>query len=287
MAAIDEDRLSNATFQRIATMVEEEAGIQLPGSKHVMVEGRLRRAARDFHLDGIESFCRQAMLSGRRSPEWRALLDALTTNKTDFMREPAHFDLLSRRVVPELLTQRRSRPLLKVWSAAASTGAEAWSAAMTLAAMPGAGDRFDFSVLGTDLSERVLHKAESAIYTAEELAPLPSDWRARWTRSGVTPQTRGLARIVPGLRRRARFARMNLMERDYPVDQDVDVIFLRNVLIYFDRDTQARVIAQLVSHLRPGGVLLLGHAEPFVGEMHEVETIAPASFRKRRQEEHR
>lgn len=281
------DRLSKATYTRVAAMVQEESGIQLPLSKLVMVEGRLRREAREFELDTVEAFCALALREGRTSREWRRLIDALTTNKTDFMREPAHFDLLARTIVPDLLAARAGRPRLKVWSAAASTGAEAWSIAMTLASIPGAGEDFDFSILGTDLSERVLRIAQEAVYPEEELAPVPPEWRLRWTRAGRSEETRGRVRIAPALRRRARFARLNLMDPDYPVDRDVDVIFLRNVLIYFDKPTQARVISRLLSHLRPGGALLLGHAEPFTGPVNLVETIAPASYRKRAEERSR
>ncbi|MGG7565344.1 CheR family methyltransferase [Rhodovulum sp. DZ06] len=261
---LHDDRLSPEDFARVSALAQQETGIQLPPSKRVMLEGRLRRCARDAGATSLSSWCAGVLSSGRGGSEWRRLIDAVTTNKTDFMREPAHFELLRTRIVPELLRGRARR--LKVWSAACSTGAEPWSIAMTLGDLKQDGaQEFDFAILGTDISEQALRRAAQGIYPSQETAPVAPLTANRWLRRGRSGDMAGQVRIAAELRRRVSFARINLMDDRYPVDDDVDVIFLRNVLIYFDRETQGRVIGRLLRHLRPGGCLLLGHAEPYVG----------------------
>jgi len=206
----------------------------------------------------------------------------VTTNKTDFFREPEHFELMRTRMVPELLALRsRERdPLLKVWSAASSTGAEAYTCAMVLADMVKQTRNFRFAILGTDVSTDVLDHARRAVYPADQIVPVPQNMQAQyllWARkNGVRPDVR----IVPELRRLTQFHRLNLMDQSYPFDHDVDIILLRNVLIYFDKADQAKVINRLVGHLRPGGYLLLGHSESMIGTSIPVQQVAPAVFQR-------
>ncbi len=183
--------------------------------------------------------------------------------------------------MPDLLSRRTERaPLLKVWSAASSTGAEAYTIAMVLADMAAARRNFRFAVLGTDISTDVLEAGRRAIYPAELVAPVPPGMQSRYLMHARQPGTRPDVRIVPELRRQVRFDRLNLMDANYPYDRDVDIIFLRNVLIYFDKQDQASVIARLVGHLRPGGYLLLGHSESMIGTSITMRQIAPAVFQK-------
>lgn len=153
---------------------------------------------------------------------------------------------------------------LKAWSAASSIGAEAYTMAMVLDDMARRGDRFSFSILGTDISTEVLTAAASGIYSHEMLAPIPPDFRRRYVMD-ARDAVRAEGRIVPELRRQISFQRLNLMDEQYAVDSDVDVIFCRNVLIYFDKPTQKAVIARLARHLRPGGYLIVGHSESMAG----------------------
>ena len=178
--------------------------------------------------------------------------------------------------MPDLLDLRSAerRPLLKIWSAASSTGAEAYTLAMVLADLAGERKDFGFSILGTDISTNVLEQATRAVYPAELVAPVPAMMQSR------RPDARRQVRIVPELRRLVRFQRLNLMDSTYPFDRDVDVILLRNVLIYFDKSDQEQVIQRLVSHLRPGGYLLLGHSESMIGTAVTMRPIAPAVFQK-------
>jgi chemotaxis protein methyltransferase CheR len=139
---------------------------------------------------------------------------------------------------------------------------------------------FRLAVLGTDVSTAVLETAERAVYSADMVAPVPGGMQSRYLMRSRDSQSRDLVRIVPELRRHVRFERLNLMDTSYPVDRDVDVIFLRNVLIYFEKETQEQVVRRLLSHLRPGGFLILGHSESMIGTTMQLPQFAPGVFQK-------
>lgn len=279
--AEDTDHLNYRDFQRIANLIGSEIGIKLPPAKRVMVEGRLRKRVRALGLASFADYCAHLFDRDGMDKEWVHLVDAVTTNKTDFFREPEHFDLLEQKLVPTLLAERGERnPLIKIWSAAASSGAEAYTIAMVLQDMVAQRNDFRYAILGTDISTSVLAQAERAVYAAEMVAPVPASKLARYVMHARRPSARPEVRIVPELRRRTQFARLNLMDADYPFDRDVDVIFLRNVLIYFDKKDQEAVINRLVGHLRPRGYLILGHSESMIGTSITMRQVAPAVFQK-------
>jgi chemotaxis protein methyltransferase CheR len=279
---VDSDHLSVADFNRIATLISSKVGIKLPPAKRLMVEGRLRKRVRARGFDTFDSYCHSLFKGDGLAAELPYLINAVTTNKTDFFREPEHFDLLEERIVPSLLDGRRAEraPLLKFWSAASSTGAEAYTIAMLLADLAAARGDFRFAVLGTDISTAVLAQAQRAVYPAEMIAPVPADKQGRYIMRARHVGNRPEVRIVPEIRRLVRFAQLNLMDASYPFDRDVDVIFLRNVLIYFERHDQEAVIRRLIGHLRPGGYLLLGHSESMIGTSIAIRQVAPAVFQK-------
>jgi chemotaxis protein methyltransferase CheR len=173
----------------------------------------------------------------------------------------------------------RKNANLKIWSSASSTGMEAYTTAMVLDDMTRNGSRFQYRILGTDISTAVLRLAKTAIYTRDVLAPVPEPFVKRYFLSS-RDKSRGEVRVVPELRRMTHFMRMNLMEASYPVDRDVDIIFCRNVLIYFDRQTQRKVVDQLCSHLRPGGYLMVGHSESMIhNTVPSLKQVQPTIFR--------
>lgn len=257
------DRLRDQHFNHLSRMLEQITGIQLPPSKRVMIEGRLRRRIRQLGIDCLENYGVHLFEQDGLAGEMPFLVDCVTTNKTDFFREPDHFVFLRDHAVPSLLRRSdRTGVDLKIWSAASSTGAEAYTAAMVLATMQEAGLAVRFSILGTDISTEILQQARRAVYPSAMLEPVPTEMRKRYVMRSSDP-TRDEVRIVPQLRRLVQFEALNLMDDSYPFDRDVDVIFCRNVLIYFSRDTQQAVLRRLISHLRPGGYLILGHSESF------------------------
>ena len=275
-----EDHLSALDFSRIAKLIEGEAGIKLPPGKRLMVEGRLRKRMRALGQSDFAGYCDLLFKQGGLERELTHLINAVTTNKTDFFREAEHFDFLVEQIVPALLKSRERNPLLKIWSAASSTGAEAYTLAMVLDELLAQRHDFRFAILGTDISTAVLAQGRRAVYAAELITPVPPEMQARYFMHARRPGPRREVRVVPELRRLVRFAHLNLMEQSYPFDRDVDVIFLRNVLIYFEKADQDAVVARLVGHLRQGGYLVLGHSESMIGTSLAVRQVAPAVFQK-------
>lgn len=268
--------------EKLRKLLLRETGIKLPQSKDVMVEQRLRRRVLEHGFEAFDDYLAWLFDAGGLDEEWSEIVDLLTTNKTDFYRESAHFEFLRDTIVPEALSPKRGTGAVRfrMWSAASSTGAEAWTAAMILAELAREQPRLDWAILGTDVSERVLAIANLAIYPATELAPLPAQLRDAYSMAGRGPQA-GKARIVPELRARVRFEHMNLMNKPYPVQSGLDVAFLRNVLIYFEPDVQARVIQSIAAHLRPGGYLVVGHSESMTVKTRGLTSVIPGVFRKK------
>jgi chemotaxis protein methyltransferase CheR len=273
------DHLSDHHFKAIADVIEARVGIKMPPAKQTMVEGRLRKRVRALNLADINEYAQILFDRGHLEAELPYLIDCVTTNKTDFFREPSHFDFLKESAVPALLKRHATRTAnLKIWSAACSTGAEAYTMAMVLQELVAQRRDFRFSILGTDISTEVLSAAKEAIYPTAFLDSVPEPLRRKYLLVARQPG-RGVARIAPELRAVTHFERLNLMDAKYPVDADIDVIFCRNVLIYFEKPTQHAVVERLASHLRPGGYLILGHAESMAGAgVAGVEQVAPTIF---------
>ncbi len=235
-----DDHLSAIDFGRIARLVESEAGIKMPPGKRLMVEGRLRKRMRALGIPTFADYCNMLFKQGGLDHELTYLINAVTTNKTDFFREPEHFDFLTSDMVPNLIKQRSERnPLLKLWSAAASTGAEAYTLSMVLRDLMLARRDFRFAILGTDISTQVLAQGQRAVYPAEMIAPVPAALQERYVLHARKPGLRPEVRMAPEIRRHVQFQHLNLMDTTYPFDRDVDVLFLRNVLIYFEKSDQA------------------------------------------------
>ncbi|PTM39663.1 protein-glutamate O-methyltransferase [Bosea sp. 124] len=273
------DHLADKHFVAIAKVIETRVGIKLPQTKRTMVEGRLRKRVRALSLSGLHAYGAHLFERGGLDDELVHLIDCVTTNKTDFFREPSHFEFLRDVAVPQLTQRHGGRlPNLKVWSAASSTGAEAYTAAMVLQDLVAAGKVARFSILGTDISTEVLREARSAIYPRDFVAPVPAPMQQRYLMRSKDPRD-DVVRITPELRRQVNFERLNLMDDAYPFDRDVDVIFCRNVLIYFDKPTQQAVLSRLASHLRPGGYLMLGHSESMAGSgVGGLQSIVPTVY---------
>jgi chemotaxis protein methyltransferase CheR len=208
-------------------------------------------------------------------------LDLITTNTTSFFREDQHFDFMADTMLPGLSTKGGRKPRVKVWSAAASEGAEAYTIAMVLAEGLRRGLAYDFAVLGTDVSTRILEKATRAVFERDQLETVPPDLRRRYFLQAADPAMAGMARIVPELRRHVRFGYLNLMDDAYPIDNDLSAVFLRNVLIYFERETQTKVVNRIVHHLAPGGYLFVGHSESMVVAHPALVQMRPSIFQKR------
>ncbi|TWB15276.1 chemotaxis protein methyltransferase CheR [Nitrospirillum amazonense] len=280
-AAAAADRLGARDFRRLAAFIQDYSGIKMPESKRTMVEGRLRKRVVATGAADLADYCARLFDGGGLADEAIHLIDVVTTNKTEFFREQEHFRILEEVALPELLARRRAGPYtsLKVWSTASSIGAEPYTLAMVLADASQRHGGFRVDIVATDISTRVLETAATAIYPEEMIAPVPPEMRQRYLLRSKD-RARRLVRIVPELRRMVRFGRLNLMDATYPVDRDLDVIFCRNILIYFDKPTQQAVLARLCDHLRPGGYLFLGHSESLAGSGLPMRPLGASVFRR-------
>jgi len=269
--------LSRRNFDQLARYIYDYSGIKMPPAKRTMLEGRLRRRLRATGIVDLDDYCDYLFKHGGIDREAIHLIDAVTTNKTDFFREPKHFEHLEQSALPELLAAGHSR--LRIWSAACSVGAEPYTIAMVLEDYREARGTPDYSILATDLSTDVLKAARKGIYPIGMIDPVDRQKRIRYIMEPRDPQ-RGEVRIHPKLRAKIGFGRLNLMDRAYEIGDKVHIVFCRNVLIYFDKPTQEKVLARLCEKLVTGGFLYVGHSETISGLNLPVKQVANTVFRK-------
>lgn len=275
-ASEDHVSLSTRNFRSICDVIRQSCGIHITAKKKALIEARMRRRMRALGIANPNQYCSLLQEGDADREELSLFIDAVTTNKTDFFREPKHFDFLRQVLFPRYLAEGRRS--LKFWSAAASTGAEAYTMAMV--ADDFFADSVDYAVLATDICSDVLVKGGQALYPDSMMEPVPEEYRRRYILVARDPDRREF-RIAPHLRGRVQFRRLNLIDESYPFEQDFDVIFLRNVLIYFDRPTQKSVLTRLADHLRPGGHLFLGHSETLAGTGLPLVPVASTIFARR------
>lgn len=276
---MNSEHLSAADYARLAALIYNKAGIQLGPDRQTMLGARIQRRLKALNYSSYLEYCNYLFgIHGQREEIGR-LIDVVTTNKTDFFREPAHFDYLLERALPEMIADNeRGRPLL-IWSAGCSTGEEPYTLAMLLGEYAETHPGFQFRLLATDISTSVLEKAQKAVFTGSVAAAIPANLRKRFL---MRSRDRGLdsVRIVPELRQLVEFRRLNFMDADYGVREKASAIFCRNVIIYFDRPTQERILRKLTQHLTPRGYLFVGHAESLHEMNLPLRPVAPALYRK-------
>ena len=274
-------QMSDKDFKRLSQFIGSSCGIRLPPAKKTMLEGRLRKRLRALGIESFEKYCEFLFSPGGSQSEYIHMIDAVTTNKTDFFREPDHFDYLFERVLPELVRLHGVgvRKKFNAWSAACSTGEEPYTLAMVLSEFAGSCPGFNFSVLGTDISTAVLEKARSGIYEHERVIPIPLMLRKKYLLKSKQ-KDKGLVRIAPRLRNLVRFGRLNFLEEQYRIDEPMAIVFCRNVLIYFDRPTQEKLVKRLSQHLMSGGYLFVGHSESLHGMDLPLVQTATTIYRK-------
>lgn len=257
-----------ALFQRLIYKI---AGISLSDAKKILLVGRLSRRLKHYEFGTFSQYYRM-LATGHHPEELQVMVDLLTTNETYFFREPGHFHFLR----DEIIVPRRSPAPFRVWSAACSTGEEVYTLAMllsdTLTSAP-------WEVLGSDISTQVLAKAEAGHYPLDRNEGIPPAYLSKYCLKGVRSHS-GSFLISPELKRRTRFRQVNLT---LPVDAgigDFEVIFLRNVMIYFDLETKRKVVANLLPRLKSGGHLIIGHSETLNGIQQGLEPVRATIYRK-------
>jgi chemotaxis protein methyltransferase CheR len=273
------ESLSSSDFERLRALIYSESGIHLNADKKTMLEIRLRRRLRSLDMSTCRDYCDYVFGRAGGDKELTHLIDAVTTNKTDFFREPNHFDYLLSSALPELEARNGaySKPL--IWSAGCSTGEEPYTLAMLLSEYAEAHPGFRFSLLATDISTEVLAQARMGIFKAEAVKPVPQRLCKKYFMRSRDPDS-GVLRVVPELRALVEFRRLNFMDRDFGLAERPEIIFCRNVIIYFDRNTQVRVLENLVRHLAPGGYFFAGHSESLQNMGLPLVSAGPATYRK-------
>lgn len=261
-------------FQQFRTMIYDESGISLSEQKHALLASRLSKRLRDLDLATFSEYYAKVMEDQTRE-EFTRMLDLISTNKTDFFREPKHFDFLREQILPELDSIKR----IRIWSSACSTGEEPYTIAMTLYEAVQNPERWDFKVLASDLSTRVLAKAASGLYDVARFSAVPPDVMKRHFLRGRGDQT-GVYKVKPHLADAITFRRINLMDDHFPIKNLLDLIFCRNVMIYFDRPTQETLVNKFHRYLKPGGYLFIGHSESLQWVTHPFKAIAPTIYKK-------
>jgi chemotaxis protein methyltransferase CheR len=271
--------LSQKSFKSFANYITGELGIKMPESKIPMVQSRLLRRARELRLGSIDEYGEYFFASTSKE-EREYFINAITTNKTDFFREPDHFDFLIRTALPNLRAEIDPPRIscLNVWSAGCSSGQEPYTLAMVLSEYPTQNLDFNFAILATDISTKVLDQARKAVYEEPLTAPVPMALRKKYLLRSKD-RSSDLVRISPALREKVSFHQLNFVNDSYGIRDMFDIVFCRNVLIYFDRQTQESVICKICRNLKPGGYLFVGHSESLAGMDVPVEQVESAVFR--------
>jgi len=273
--------ISQRDFNRLSQFIYRECGIKMPPAKITMLEARLQKRLRSLKFTAFGDYIEYLFSPDGIKEELVQMIDVVTTNKTDFFREPDHFEYLLQRVLPEwLLKHGASGRKLKIWSAGCSTGEEPYTLAMVLSEFAESRPGFDFRILATDISTRVLEKAQLAVYDEERTAPVPLPLKRKYLLRS-RDKSCGQVRIVPELREMVRFSRLNFMESDFGLREQIDIIFCRNVIIYFDRPTQERLLNKFHAHLAPHGHIFMGHSETLNGLDVPLDMVHPTVYRKR------
>jgi len=272
-------QMSGDDFRRLSTFIYNELGIKMPDVKRIMLQSRLQKRLLELKMNTFKEYIDYVFSSEGKNGELIIMIDLVTTNKTDFFREPQHFDFLNRYVLPEFYSSYGENRKLKIWSAGCSTGEEPYTLAMVLQEYVNKHHGYDYEIFATDLSTRVLERAITAVYAEDRISDIPMDVKKRYFLRSKDVKSRTV-RVVPELRTKIKFGRLNFMDNQYPVDRDFDIVFCRNVLIYFDRETQQDVINKLASKLKPDGFFFLGHSESITNMNVPLRQVQPTIFRK-------
>jgi len=272
--------MMDADTQRLADFVQRVTGIKLPGSKHAFIEGRLRKRMLLLGFSEISDYAKFCLDRGGMAAEEIPIIDALTTNKTDFFRESHHFHFLETNGLPRLYRAGIGvhRPL-QIWSAGCSFGPEPYSLAMTCSEFAETTGRFEFHITASDISARALNEAASGTYQHDFIEPVPMTLRKKYLlRSFAGGEDR--VRISPEIKAKVTFLRMNILEFPYNFTKKFHIIFCRNMLIYFSRENQFVVLSNLINFLEPNGILILGHSESIWGFDLPLRTVGPTIFQR-------
>lgn len=269
-----EYKITEAEFEEISALVYSESGISLTSGKKSLLVSRLSKRLRELGLESFHGYY-EYVVGGGRDEEFTRLLDLVSTNKTDFFREPKHFEFLQEVILPDLEQTKK----IRIWSAGCSSGEEPYTIAMVLSDWMSERGAWDCKILASDLSTRVLDKAAAGVYDIGTVGDLDPESVRRHFMRGRGKETDKI-KVKPHLSRMIAFKRINLMAERFPIKTPLDLIFCRNVMIYFDRPTQEQLVSKFHRHLKPGGYLFIGHSESLHWIANQFHYVAPTIYLK-------
>lgn len=273
--------LKDAQFKLFSAFIYDKVGIKLPPVKKTMLEARMQKRLKHLGFSGFEAYADFIFSREGQEKELVHLIDVVTTNKTDFFREPGHFDYLVKNALPAVIAGRADclKDPLRIWSAGCSSGEEPYTLAMVLADQAQVRRDFRFSIFASDISTRILERAVTAIYPEGVIQPIPEKYKKKYLLRSKDPAS-SVVRICPEIRSLVSFRRINLMDDDFGMRQKMDIIFCRNVVIYFDKPTQQTLMGKFHRQLGKGGFLFLGHSETLNGLNVDFQAAASTVYRK-------
>jgi len=280
LSSIFKAKLSDKDFERLSKFIYTKYGIKMPKVKKIMLQSRLQKRLRELKINNYKDYCDYVFSNEGNDNEVIHMIDVVSTNKTDFFREPTHFDFLHQSILPQIFKDNNFNKELKLWSAGCSSGEEPYTIAISLSEfLKKSKTLFDFSILATDISTRILNDAVSAVYKEEKIKHLPIEYKKKYFLKSKDRSIQKV-RLNSSIREKVNFRRLNFMDNSYDIRDYFDIVFCRNVLIYFDRETQEKVINRICTKIRSGGYFFLGHSESIMKMDVPLTQIKPTVFRK-------
>lgn len=270
-------KLTDLEFNRFRKLIYQETGISLSDHKRALVMSRLAKRLRIHHLDTYKAYYDYVTRPGNHD-ELREMVNAITTNKTSFFREDYHFKYLESTVFPSMLANGSGNNTLRIWSAGCSTGEEPYTIAATADSFFADKNNWSVSITATDIDTNVLNKSKNGIYPIDQAAQIPDKLLNKYFLRGVD-ENHGYFRAGNTLRSMIDFQQLNLISPDWDIKGKFQIIFCRNVIIYFDKDTQNKLITRFLSYLEPNGLLMLGHSESLHGHDYELVNCGKNIYR--------
>jgi len=272
--------MTDTDMKKFSVFVENEMGIRMPASKKIMLESRLLKRLEKLGLDNFKDYYNYLTTEDGYREEIFSFISVVSTNKTDFFREISHFNFLFNNILPEFVQNNKYNAKVNIWSSACSTGEEPYSIAIMFEEFLSKYKKkpFDYSILASDISVDVLEKAYNAVYHESVIQTIPKLYKFKYLMKNIHDDK--LYRIIPELRKKVFFKRINLINDEFDKKKKMDIIFCRNVLIYFNREKQEKIIKKLINSLNKDGYLIIGHSESMIGFKVNLKSMAPTIYRK-------
>lgn len=269
--------LSDKEFNQLSNFIQSNYGIKMPPAKKIVLQGRLHKRLKELQIPDFKTYV-EYVFSKEGENEIIHMMDVVSTNKTDFYREPIHFEFLEKDLLPAIVAEK-GRSTVKVWSAGCSSGEEPYTLAIVLQEFKEKNLGFDWQILATDISTQVLQHGANAVYKEEKINIVPNNLKKKYFLRSKD-RSNPVVRVVKTLRDKVSFQRLNFMDTSYQVNDAYDIVFCRNALIYFERENQEKVINKLCSKLKPNGYFFLGHSESITNMDVPLKSVKPTIFRK-------